>query len=307
MRLALLTIALGSGLILTSCSRTALDAWPSQPGSSGGVGGKGGSGGKGGTSGKGGESGPVSQNCTDHASAQNAITSQYGGTFVAVDGKAKQYFMQANWWGIFAQQSETIDGLSFSVANPTGAESNSNAPMGYPSFFIGSYAGHATTGSNLPKAVSALTNVYTVLSTNASSMGYANYNAAYDVWLTSTGDPLPSYQYDPGMGGAYLMVWLFKPTDRQPRGFNAHPSHTVRGLAGTWDVWIDNSDPPCISYVSTKPMDTLDYDLNNFIQDSVTNSYGITSDMYLSIIFGGFEIWGGADGLQARSFCANVL
>jgi len=42
-------------------------------------------------------------------------------------------------------------------------------------------------------------------------------------------------------------------------------------------------------------------------QDSVTNGYGITSSMYLRIISGGFEIWGGADGLQANAFCASVL
>jgi hypothetical protein len=103
------------------------------------------------------------------------------------------------------------------------------------------------------------------------------------------------------------MVWLFKPTDRQPRGSIARPSQTVHGLPGTWDVWVDSSNPPCISYVSTTPLDKLDYDLNNFIQDSVTNNYGITSSMYLSIIFGGFEIWGEADGLTAKAFCANVL
>jgi hypothetical protein len=29
--------------------------------------------------------------------------------------------------------------------------------------------------------------------------------------------------------------------------------------------------------------------------------------MNLSVIFGGFEIWGGADGIKAKSFGANVL
>ena len=252
-------------------------------------------------------SGAPSSNCTDLASFHTVLTTDFAGTFVRVDGVNKQYFMQANWWGFYDQETETVDGLSFSVANPTAATSYGDMPMGYPSFFIGSYAGHSPTGSNLPKQVSALSNVYTVFSTNASSKGYTNFNAAYDVWLTSTGDPLPSYQYDPGTGGAYLMVWLFMPMNRQPRGFNMHPSQAVRGLPGTWDVWIDNSDPPCISYVSTTPLDKLDYDLNNFIQDAVANNYGVTSSMFLSIIFAGFEIWGGADGLQAKAFCANVL
>jgi hypothetical protein len=305
MRFALFTIGLGAGLILTSCSRTPLDISPDQLASVGGTLGTGGKTGAGGSAG--GTTSTAAQHCTDHASTQSDLPSQYSGTFVSVDGVDKQYYMQANWWGLFDQQSETVDGLSFSVANPTGATSYSDMPMGYPSLFIGTYAGHATKGSNLPKQVSALTNVYTVFSTNASSKGYSDYNAAYDVWLTATGAPLPTYQYDPGMGGAYLMVWLFKPTDRQPRGRNAHPEQAVHGLPGTWDVWIDSSDPPCISYVSTTPRDRLDFDLNDFIQDSVANDYGITSSMYLSIIFAGFEIWGEGDGLQAKAFCANVL
>lgn len=304
MRFVLFTLGLGTGPFLAACSRTPLEVSASELAPTGGMGGQGGLG-TGGNAG--GATGTAARNCTDHSSTRSLLTTDFGGTFVTVDGGSKQYFMQANWWGMFNQQTETIDGLSFSVANPAGASSFGDMPMGYPSFYIGSYAGHVTTGSNLPKQVLALRNVYTVFSTNASSKGYSNYNAAYDVWLTATGTPLPSYQYDPGSGGAYLMVWLFKPTDRQPRGFNAHPGQAVPGLPGTWDVWIDNTNPPCISYVSTTPKDGLDFDLNDFIQDSVRKSYGITSSMYLSIIFAGFEIWGGADGIQAKAFCANVL
>jgi hypothetical protein len=236
------------------------------------------------------------------------MSQRYDGTFVTVDGSTKQYFVQSNWWSLYEQQTVTVSGLSYTLGNPTGAASSNDAPMGYPSFFIGSYAGHTTDGSNLPKQVSVLTKVPTLLSTNAMSMGTSNYNAAYDVWFTATGTPLPSYQYTPGTGGAYLMVWLFKPTDRQPRGgAPAYGGQKVVGLPGTWDVWIDNSDPPCISYVSTTPVERLDFDLNSVIQDAVKNGYGITSSMYLSIIFGGFEVWGGGDGLQLKAFCASVL
>ena len=162
--------------------------------------------------------------------------------------------------------------------------------------------------SNLPKAVKALTQIPTIMATNAKSKGDSDYNAAYDVWFTATSEPLSSYQYTPGPGGAYLMVWLFKPTDRQPRGFVApgDSDHKVPGLPGTWDVWIDHSNPPCISYVSTTPLESLEFDLNNFSKDSVKNDYGVTEDMYLSVIFGGFEVWGGNDGLQLKKFCANV-
>ncbi len=126
------------------------------------------------------------------------------------------------------------------------------------------------------------------------------------VWFTKSGDPLPIDQYSPGTDGAYLMVWLFMPSDRQPLGAKAHPTQSVQGVGGTWDVWIDDTNPPCISYVSAAPRNSLDFDLNAFIRDSVENDYGITEDMHLSVLFAGFEIWGQGDGLSVERFCAEV-
>jgi hypothetical protein len=223
---------------------------------------------------------------------------------------SKTYFLQSNWWHSFANETEDYSGLSFTVSNPQNASvpPSDGAPMGFPSLFIGQYAGHGTQGSNLPKAVSALTTVPTVYQTNNASIGTSGHNAAYDVWFTQNDQPLGAGQSNPGAGGAYLMVWMFKPTDRQPRGSNAHPGQVVPGVSGTWDVWVDTvGQPPCISYVSTTPLDGLTFDLNDFIKHAVGKNYGVvTSSMYLNIVFGGFEIWSGADGLQLQQFCANV-
>lgn len=41
---------------------------------------------------------------------------------------------------------------------------------------------------------------------------------------------------DPGGGGAYLMVWLYKPSKRQPRGSIAASGHFVTGVQDAWDV-----------------------------------------------------------------------
>lgn len=278
----------------------------------GGAGGTNPTGGTGGTHASGGTTTgplptPASPNCTDISLTSGRLTADYVTMFVPVNGSDKQYLAQTNWWHWFQQQTVTVNGLSFTVGNPMGAITPDNSPTGFPSLYIGEYTGHAGKGSNLPKQVSALTSVNTVFVTNANSKGHSNYNATYDVWFTPTSAPLPADQYDPGMGGAYLMVWFFMPTDRQPRGFPETSSHMVPGLSGTWDVWIDHTDPLCVSYVSTTPLEKLDFDLNNFIQDSVSNGYGITSSMYLSIVFAGFEIWGGGDGVQAKAFCANVL
>jgi hypothetical protein len=255
---------------------------------------------------------PASPNCTDVSTDESMQASQSGVTVVDVLGKDKNYFFHANWWktGAYNKQTEDQIGLSFTVANPANAGSPDNDPAGYPSFYIGgSYSGRsATKGSNLPKQVSALkgSTINTVLATNANSKGRSNYNVAYDVWFTSSSAALPNNQYTPGTGGAYLMVWLFMPSDRQPRGQKSQSGKTINGVPGNWDVWIDRTNPPCISYVHSSGVETLDFDLNKFIQDSVSNNYGITNSMYLYLIFGGFEIWRGGDGLQMKAFCADV-
>jgi hypothetical protein len=257
-------------------------------------------------------SGAVTSNpdCVDMSTTSGTVTDRYGGaTLAAASGKT--YYLQANWWQTFASEAEDYDGLSLTVRNPQDASvpSTNGSPMGFPSIFIGSYGGHTTAGSNLPKQVSALTSVPTNYQTNNSAIGTRNHNATYDVWFTAANTPLGASAASPGAGGAYLMVWMFKPTDRQPRGSDSgHLAHSVPGVSGTWNVWVDNStgQPPCVSYVSTTPIDGLAFDLNDFIQDAVKNQLVVTSGMYLSVVFGGFEIWGAADGIQLKQFCATV-
>jgi hypothetical protein len=245
--------------------------------------------------------------CTDSSTATGTLTQQYDGIALAVTGSSKTYFFQTNWWSKFASETEPFNGIGFTMNNPQNAVSASNAPMGFPSIFIGSYAGHSTTDSNLPKAVTALTQVPTSYHTNNSTIGTSNHNAAYDVWFTQSSQPLAAGQSSPGQGGAYLMVWMFKPSDRQPRGSDSgRGNETIAGVPGTWEVWYDPTSPPCVSYVSTTPLEGLDFDLNDFIKHAVANSYGVTSSMYLSIVFGGFEVWGGSNGLQLTQFCADV-
>jgi hypothetical protein len=261
--------------------------------------------------------GSATVDCSDTATANGTISIRYGSAEIPVTGKTKSYFLQTNWWHRYTSQTVSYNGLSFTVGDTanTSVPATDGSPTGFPSLFIGTYSGHASTGSNLPKQVSALTTVPTVFSTNSLDHDTSNSNAAYDVWFTASGTPLPTTSSSPGAGGAYLMVWLYKPASRQPRGGTGsgtagipnYAARTVSGVSGTWDVWVDSStNPPCISYVSTTPLPSLSFDLNRFIQDSVTNSYGITNSMYLSIVFAGFEIWSAGDGLKVNQFCAQV-
>jgi hypothetical protein len=237
------------------------------------------------------------------------MTQQYGAASISVTNDPnKSYIMQSNWWGSpYKAQSETLNALGFTIANPSNAVTDTpSLPLGYPSIYIGSYAGRTTKGSNLPKQVSALTAVPTIISTNVDQKGSASYNAAYDVWFTSGSAPLGKSDTNPGAGGAYLMVWLFMPSDKQPRGSIKVRGGTVDGVPGDWDVWYDSTNPPCVSYVASTKTPSLSFDLNDFIKHAIKNSLGVTSSQYLSIVFGGFEVWGGGDGVQLKQFCANV-
>lgn len=285
-----------------------------------GTGGTPGSGGKPGTGGAPGTGGSTpttvgSVDCTDTSTATKSVSGQYGGTFISLTGNAnKNYYMQANWWGTPANSSATedISGLGFTLNTPSMVSSN-DSPLGFPSIFIGSYAGHSTNGSNLPKQVSALTSVPTIF--DVAEQGTSNYNATYDVWFTSSGSALPSSASSPGSGGAFLMVWLFKPgadsttgaKARQPRGSIVENARSVANVSGSWNIWYDSAtNPPCVSYVSKTPISALQFDLNDFIKDAIANKYGVTSSQYLSLVFAGFEVWGGGNGLKINQFCANV-
>jgi len=57
--------------------------------------------------------------------------------------------------------------------------------------------------------------------------------------------------------------------------------------------------------VSTSPSDSLSYDLNRFIKDSDTISYGIANSRCLIVLFTRFEIWSGGDGLKLKPFCTQ--
>jgi hypothetical protein len=184
------------------------------------------------------------------------------------------------------------------VQNGTGV---GGAPASYPSIFIGANGGRSTAGSGLPKAVSALGTVQTSWTWAANGASGA-YNAAYDVWFStsSAGDPSLS-----APSGGYLMVWLYKPTANSPIG-SMIKSATIGGQ--DWNVWYGNNSSngkPCVSYVAQQNLNSLSFDLNQFIQDAVTRGY-VQSSWSLTNVFSGFEIWSGGVGLQTTDFAVTV-
>jgi hypothetical protein len=258
-----------------------------------------------------GGSAPLSAGCTPGSLATSGTLQ---GRFDSLNIMAgpQDYFMQVNEWNATATQTMDYGGsFFFKMTTQMASVATNGGPTGFPSVFIGANSRHSTTGSNLPKAVTALTTVPTTW--NWSDNGTLadattnSYNATYDVWFSTVaaGEPNAS-----GPTGGFLMVWLHKPADAQPIGSVSAANHavTIPGVPGTWDVWIGlNGTRPCISYVSTQTTLSLSYDLNLFIQDAVNNRPNtIQSAWFLTNIFTGFEIWRGGVNLESTSFCAIV-
>jgi hypothetical protein len=243
--------------------------------------------------------------CNDTATASGTLTNYPSFATIPTSSGAKSYVLQSNWWGAFSGQKETYSGLSFTL-DGTGAFQDASKPLGYPSLFIGSYNSQTSVGSNLPKQVSSLTTVPTVYNWSGAS-DVSHFNASYDVWFTASNAKVTTG--DPGSGGAYLMVWMFMPSDQTPRGSKVTnmPPVTIPGAPGNWTVWYDPSGAaPCVSYVANSKINNLSFDLNEFIKHAVANNLGVKNSQYLSIIFGGFEVWQGHNGLKLDKFCAQV-
>lgn len=240
--------------------------------------------------------------CNDTATTKMDTDAQYYRGNVRTQDPNRTYGFHTNWWGAYNNPLIVLDGLSFTVTKNSGSSSDGMAPAGFPSFFVGTYQGLASKGSNLPKQVSAIKSIPTLLESNMSSAG--DLNVSYDVWFTSGSAVLGADASDPGGSGRLMMIWLFDPSSKQPRG-NKTGSASIAGK--NWDVWQDSVSgrAPCRSYVPQAGMSSLpQFDLKDFIDDSVKAGF-ISSSMYLSIIFGGTEIWSGS-GVQIKNFCAKV-
>jgi hypothetical protein len=245
--------------------------------------------------------------CSDVATNTGTLSSAFQHAAVSLSGNTKSYIVTSNWWNQFGGQTVAYNGNSYTIGGTASSSGNTN-PSGFPSIFIGNYGNNGNSvGSNLPKKVTELTTIPTLLDSNASATS-GEFNVTYDVWFNPNGT-VDTTAGSPGSGGYFLMVWLFQPTGAQPRGQPiSAQAYPIAGVTGNWRVWTDGqngSQPPCVSYVAATNVDTLSFDLNAFIKDARQRGY-ISDQQQLALIFGGAEIWKGGTGLQIKRFCAIV-
>jgi hypothetical protein len=242
----------------------------------------------------------TTNSCTS-STGSGTLTAQYDTAHVTCSGK--DYIVQNNAWGSTAGQTITYGpGTKFKVTVQNGTGTGGN-PASFPSIFTGANANHTTAGSGLPRAVSSIaTGSLSTSWTWASNGATGSYNAAYDVWFStsSAGEPTAS-----SPSGGYLMVWYEKPTANQPIGTSV-ASTTIDGK--NWNVWYGNNSgngKPCVSYVAQQTINSMTYSLGDFIQDAVTRGY-LQSSWYLTNVFAGYEIWSGGIGLETTDFAVTV-
>lgn len=227
----------------------------------------------------------------------------------------KEYIIQNNNWGNASGTNQTLHykDNSFTITQETGGSPGGGVPASFPSIFIGHNGDRqggafSTNDSNLPKIVNTITSIPTKFSVAKSggSIG-GEYNVSYDVWF-SANDP-GTAEYEDGISG-FLMIWMYKPSNWNPIGWENGSRGTFSHSSGTFNVYVGprdgSSNRPVVNYVSTTTLTSMNFDLKDFIDDAA--QYGIQPGWYLTDVFGGFEIWNGAgtNGLQVTEFTAEV-
>jgi hypothetical protein len=228
------------------------------------------------------------------------------------DGNA--YIVNNNAWGVNSgngTQQIRYTANSFEVLRQTAGPGGDSSPASFPSIYIGANGsqsgvnGATTAGDNpLPIQVSAITSIPTTFNHNA---GTGDNNATYDVWFAPSA---PTAEYGTALG-AFLMVWTYKPANRVAIG-TSRGQATVGGR--TWELFVGprggggpDANLPVISYVNTgASVQNYSFDLKAFIDDAVQRNVGLTTGMFLTDVFAGFEIWSGGTGLRVNEFTAVV-
>jgi endoglucanase len=235
-------------------------------------------------------------------------------TKVVVGGK--QYMIQNNNWGspLSTDLILTYKNNSFVVTSGNGT--GGDAPASFPSIYIGNNGEtgngvYSTKGNDkLPIQIKNITSLPSTLRYSGTT---SVFNATYDIWFSNS---IPAMKYDDGING-FVMVWLRDPTGKQPIG-SKMAQVMVAGQA--WDVWVGPrgngpagpNNAPVVSFVNpvendnTRAQTFKNVDLKLFF--TAAAAYGIGPDMYLTDVFGGFEIWQGGSGgnLAVDEFTAVV-
>ena len=215
------------------------------------------------------------------------------------------YYVQTNYWNSgscpITQQCMTINNATGDFTVTGGDFTCGDNVATYPSIVYGCQAtGSCSTGTNLPIEVSALycvTSSWNIAVTNET--GSDLWDAAYDIWFTSTNTDLDPHT-------AELMIWLNYTPGTGPGGSYVTDGLTIGNTTTTWRLNEGNVGWNYIAYMADSNITSFnDVDILAFINDSVSRGY-IQSTWYLSAIEAGIEIRTGGVPFSSSGFSAAV-
>lgn len=231
----------------------------------------------------------------------------------------EQYMVTTNPWGGATQVITSGNGAIFTVDSMVAPEGgNAWDVASFPSVFRGtSYSGDRTMESGMPIQISNIDSVRTGMKTNATSITYKG-NTTYDVYFTNAED------YNVGGNGppdVYLMVWFhsnaINPINTEGEGWTcaSQPPTHIDSCTGAGSLQIDgktfhrfvgpNGESTVISYAPDQNFNVWEFELNDFIEDAVTQGV-LSESMYLQSVQGGFELIEGGSGLTIEDYYVNV-
>ncbi len=170
-----------------------------------------------------------------------------------------------------------------------------NAPVAYPSISYGWHFGQVTTGTGLPKLLSAITSAPTTVAFTVPGGG--KYNAAYDIWAMPA-----SAGVNPATpaGGVEIMIWLAAGGGPTPIG---SAGETVDIGGNSYEIWTGtNSTWQVVTFWAKSFVPGLtDHKLKPFF-DKVVAMGKAQNNWNLHSIQFGFEIWNSAPGFAVSNF-----
>lgn len=218
------------------------------------------------------------------------------GKWDCIDVLGGEYRVCNNVWGSGPGVGEQVLGVDpsstyFKVIRTT---HRSQGVAAYPFIYKGCHWGHCTKGSVLPLQVDRLKSAE---SSWAIEIGNAEgtWNAAYDLWFSIRGASEPT-------GGAELMIWINYGGGARPAGVK---TATVVLNDAAWDVYFAKMDWNYVAYFRVEPIDRVELNLKEFINDAVQRGY-VNPSWYLDAVEAGFEIWSYGQGLTTLYFTVRV-
>jgi hypothetical protein len=193
---------------------------------------------------------------------------------------------------------DDIAGATFTITND-GLSTTDNRPLGFPAVYTGRVSARDFNQAWKFTGVkqSQLQSAKFRLGSNATSKS-GDFNVSMDVWLGG----------DTNSPNEYLMVHAYNSRARtkadgtgtgvgQPAGKVVQRNVKIDGT--TYNIWRgkNHQGKYVTSYVAKTSTNKVTGNLANFLKDARSRKY-VSSSNDLNAVFGGSEVWSGADGLN---------